>query len=356
MKKVTKILVFVFLFTMFVNAFQIREVEAKTKSKSSVVWTLKNGTLTVKGKGAMTKKTVFKGNKKIKKVVIKKGVTSIYGEAFRNCKNLKSVKIGNNVKTIGKYAFYNCKNLKSVIIGNRVNKIGRSAFGGTAIKKLVIPKSVKTIGLYAFTGCKNLNTVTMPGKNIKVPVVPDGEYPRILPHVKKIKFSTNLTINSVTFYDTENYIVSKRDSNYKSVNGVIYTKNGKRTVRLPNRQVVNITEGCTEFTMESLMYSGYLGDDMHVYNCYALKKIVLPKTVNKILVGKNFDIAFYKNPQFTNAIKKLSLESVVIKNKEIGKNNIEIFTSPFSEDFNVEYIENQNADNVIKFTKKDNID
>lgn len=56
------------------------------------------------------------------------------------------------------------------------------------------------------------------------------------------------------------------------------------------------------------MYSGYLGDDMHVYNCYDLKKIVLPKTVNKITIGKNFDIAFYNNPQFPNAIQTLNLQ------------------------------------------------
>ena len=59
-------------------------------AEAKVKYSLKKGTLTVSGKGAMKK--AYTGKKKIKKVVIKKGVTSICDEAFFKCKNLKKVK------------------------------------------------------------------------------------------------------------------------------------------------------------------------------------------------------------------------------------------------------------------------
>ena len=351
MKKITRVLILVFSFTMIITIFHIKKVEAKTTAKRSVVYTLKNGTLTVKGRGAMTKKMVFKGNKKIKKVIIKKGVTSIYGSAFKNCKKLKSVKISNSVKMIGKYAFYNCNQLKNIKIGNKVKTIGKCAFYNVTATKITIPKSIDTIGVNAFGGCKKLKNVTMPGKNIKVSTLADLEIPKFLPHVKTIRFSTNLNIDAVTYYNTENYAVNDKDKKYKSINGVIYTKDGKTTVRLPNRAKINIAEGTREFTMKSVLYSGYLGDDMHVYNCQLLEELVLPKTVNKISVGKDFEYD-YQNVDFPNALQKLGLKEVVIQNKQIGQDSIKILTEPFSKDFKIEYIENEKGDNLIRFTEK----
>lgn len=65
--------------------------QAATK-KSSVKYELKNGTLTISGKGEMPKDMTFKSNKKIKKVVIKKGVTTISEKAFEGCTKLTSFK------------------------------------------------------------------------------------------------------------------------------------------------------------------------------------------------------------------------------------------------------------------------
>lgn len=86
---------------IFISGAGQQKVEAKTK----VTYTLKKGTLTIKGKGAMPAKMKFRRNKKIKKVIIKKGVTSVSYEAFALCKNLNSVTIPSTVKTIGIRSF-----------------------------------------------------------------------------------------------------------------------------------------------------------------------------------------------------------------------------------------------------------
>ena len=87
----------------------------------------------------------FKGNKKIKKIVIGSNIVSIGKKAFANCTNLTSITIGKNVTKIGKSAFSGCKKLKSVIIKSKklTNKsVVKGAFSGISKKTVVkVPKS-----------------------------------------------------------------------------------------------------------------------------------------------------------------------------------------------------------------------
>lgn len=140
MRKIKRILAVTLATTMLFSAVPTSNVSAAVKSKG-VYFTLKNGVLTIKGKGKMPKSMKFNGNTKIKKVIIKKGVTSISDKAFKSCKKLKNVSISNTVKNIGKYSFY-----------------------GTSIEKIRIPRSVETIGAGSLCNCESLTTVTMPGE------------------------------------------------------------------------------------------------------------------------------------------------------------------------------------------------
>jgi len=76
----------------------------------------------------------FKGNKKLKKVIIGKNVTSVGKSAFQGCTALKSVVIPAKVTKIGKKAFYGCKKLKKVTFKTKKlksKKVGPKAFKGT---------------------------------------------------------------------------------------------------------------------------------------------------------------------------------------------------------------------------------
>lgn len=322
MKKILKISLVVLAVTMMVTSLYNFRTEAKTKNK--VTYTLKKGTLTIKGKGNMPKKMVFKGNKKIKKVVIKNGVTSINKSAFENCKNLKTVKIGKSVTKIGKKAFYRTK-----------------------IKNVTIPKAIKTINKDAFGLCTKLTTVTMPGKKIDCNSTAYAE-PSFLPHVKTIRFTTKLNIKAVTLYDTDNYVVYKKDPKYTSITGIIYTKDKKTTVRLPNRKNITIADGCTEFTMESLLYSVYQGGGNFIYNCYNVRTLVLPKTIKKISKGKGFEVD-YSNLE---NLYYLKLQNVVVKNKDLSEQDIKTFTTPFEMEFITSYVKSEKGDNTITLVKK----
>lgn len=248
---------------IFISGAGQQKVEAKTK----VTYTLKKGTLTIKGKGAMPAKMKFRRNKKIKKVIIKKGVTSVSYEAFALCKNLNSVTIPSTVKTIGIRSFY-----------------------GTKISKITVPSKTKTIGQGAFGSCKSLKTIVMPGDfKLKLEEDTDDKLWYVTSDqsaVDTITFNTKLKLANVSYLSANNLLVAKNDPSYQSIEGVIYTKDGKGIVRVPQKRTeLKIKEGCTEFNMQSVLYNSTDSEGDEFNNCSKLKKIVIPssvKSINKI--------------------------------------------------------------------------
>ena len=248
---------------IFISGAGQQKVEAKTK----VTYTLKKGTLTIKGKGAMPAKMKFRKNKKIKKVIIKKGVTSVSYEAFALCKNLNSVTIPSTVKTIGIRSFY-----------------------GTKISKITVPSKTKTIGQGAFGSCKSLKTIVMPGDfKLKLEEDTDDKLWYVTSDqsaVDTITFNTKLKLANVSYLSANNLVVAKNDPSYQSIEGVIYTKDGKGIVRVPQKRTeLKIKDGCTEFNMQSVLYNSTDSEGDEFNNCSKLKKIVIPssvKSINKI--------------------------------------------------------------------------
>ena len=248
---------------IFISGAGQQKVEAKTK----VTYTLKKGTLTIKGKGAMPAKMKFRRNKKIKKVIIKKGVTSVSYEAFALCKNSNSVTIPSTVKTIGIRSFY-----------------------GTKISKITVPSKTKTIGQGAFGSCKDLKTIVMPGDfKLKLEEDTDDKLWYVTSDqsaVDTITFNTKLKLANVSYLSANNLVVAKNDPSYQSIEGVIYTKDGKGIVRVPQKRTeLKIKEGCTEFNMQSVLYNSTDSEGDEFNNCSKLKKIVIPssvKSINKI--------------------------------------------------------------------------
>lgn len=237
-------------------------VMAKSKGKKSkVVYTLKKGTLTISGKGEMPKKMTFKNNKKVKKVVIKNGVTSVSDKAF-----------------------YKCKNLSKVTIGKSVKKIGIDSFNGTKIKKVTIPKKVKEIGQDAFNNCKQLENITLPGKYRLKKKEGDDANDTIMygSTPDTVTFSTSIDLKTVTYVNSYAFAVSANDKNYTSKSGLIYTKDGKTLVRVPaETKELSIYEGCENFALQSILYGTYSDGDV-IVACDKLEKIRIPASVKKI--------------------------------------------------------------------------
>ena len=146
------------------------------KCGKNVTWEIdKSGTVTISGKGKMDdydyrRSTPF-GNSdvngsiqrsRIKKVVIKSGVTSIGNAVFYGCINIESMTIPDSVTSIGDYSFNRCRALKKLTVPNGVKTIGANAFlECLALTSISLPKSITSVGDYAFSCCSVLSEITI---------------------------------------------------------------------------------------------------------------------------------------------------------------------------------------------------
>lgn len=144
----------------------------------SIKYTFSDGTLTVSGKGMLNfvnMKIISDkiSMKKVKKLVIKKGITSIEDYAcsgrYFNFSNLKTVVIPSGVKSTGEGAF--CRNaaLTKVDFPDTLQSIDSWAFEEcTSLEVINLPKSVKSIADRAFVDCTRLRDFTVNGASVSV--------------------------------------------------------------------------------------------------------------------------------------------------------------------------------------------
>ena len=157
------------------------------------------------------------------------GVTKI--DRFGANESLVSVKLPDGLKEIGDYAFCDCEALESITLPDSLEKIGDSAFSGCdALESITLPDGVKKIGDEAFLGCDALCVIA----------------------------------------------VARGNEEYKSVDGVLYTKDGKTLLSYPSGkedESFTVPDGVTKI------------DDSAFYDCNALESITLPDGLKEI--GKN---------------------------------------------------------------------
>lgn len=296
------------LFLLFTAGLFAGVLFCTETTQAKVKTTIKNGVCTVSGKGAMTKPKSY--NQKIKKVVIQNGVTSLPVEAFAGCLKLKEVSIADSVKSIGACAFMQ-----------------------TDLREITIPNSVKKLGNSVLSSCKKLTKIKMPG-NVKIIYGSDQYYPvfqfDVDSPVKTIELTSSLNLEIFMYLSAENIVVSKNDPKYTSIDGLLYTKDGKSLVRIPNlRKKAVIADGCEEFCTTAVEWAG--DDDGDPYmGCEDLKTIALPESIQTINTKKHltrWGTSSYAEDHYTD---KTDYISFTIANKNMPWEQVSLLHKKFN--------------------------
>ena len=237
---------------------------------SNVTYTLyDNGVMIISGTGEMNDAYYDYGTlrnpvipqtitRSIKTVIVQNGVTKIGNFAFDRCTNLKKISLAKSVETIGKGAFYKCSQLKTVVLPQGVKTVLDYAFEDcTSLESVTFPNSVETIG-HVFDYCDSLKRINIP-KN-----------------VKSIPLSNSIYSTYSSYYNLEEISVDPNNTYLKSIDGVVFSKDGKKLYFYPAGN--NRTSYSVPDSVESIESSAF---------CHAVKlsSITFPDSIQHI--GEN---------------------------------------------------------------------
>ena len=184
-------------------------------------------------------------------------VTSIGPYAFQGCSSLTSVTIPDSVTTIGTVAFQGCSSLTSVTIPDSVTTInfrGRgqssSTFSGcSSLTSVTIGNSVTMIGSHAFADCSSLTSVTIGNSVIKIS----------LPNFRDSRSLTSIE-------------VGKGNTQYSSMDGVLFDKNKTLLIQIPAGKSGHYTIPDSVTSIRSSAFK----------RCSSLTSVTIPDSVTSI--------------------------------------------------------------------------
>jgi len=205
--------------------------------------------------------------------VVPDHVSKIAADAFNQNANLTKLTLGNNVTEIGNYAFAWCTNLGEVNLPDSLLHIGDEAFSGDyCLGNVVLPINLISIGTQAFMNCHSFTEINIPA---------------CVDNIGGSAFTYNYQLTSFTVSEDNDY--------YKSIDGVIFSKDGKQILHYPagkagNYQIPESVEviGKYAFRGSSSLTGVTISDNVVAIEEYAftecrfLGSITIPASVNYI--------------------------------------------------------------------------
>ena len=262
----------------------------------------------------------FDGCYNLEKVTLPTSLETLGKEAFANCLSLKEISIPDKVEELGDNTFYKCCNLESVKLSKALKVIGENAFlRCMKLEEISIPDNVIEIKDSAFYYCESLTTVKMPKSLLRIGKkafngcveLTSVDLPEAVKSVDRYSFAHCASLKKVSISKNVAFIgeyafsackslteisVTTSNESYKSVDGNLYTKDGKTLVQyaigkseskftVPGtvERVYN-SAFCTDTSLTSIEFEDGVRmiDENAFYGCVNLAEVKLSATMERI--------------------------------------------------------------------------
>ncbi len=131
-------------------------------------WKLNKTVLTISGDGELRvgRDNVPWAKDSVTELKINEGVTSIAMATFSDYTSLKKVSLPSSMKSLGHLAFSNCTSLTQINLPDGLTTIDDYVFSNcSALVDITIPKTVTTIGIEVFSDCYLLKNIFVNAEN-----------------------------------------------------------------------------------------------------------------------------------------------------------------------------------------------
>ncbi|MBR4081883.1 MAG: leucine-rich repeat protein, partial [Clostridia bacterium] len=232
---------------------------ANAGGEQSVVWTYKDGVMTITGTGDMAEYDSYEDR-----------------PWYTYCNSITALTIQEGVTTIGRYAFEQTAGLKNVTIPASVTKLGYCAFRGSGLETVTFAdeSQLTTIDSFAFQLCDELTEITLPAGV--------GSFR----HVTVFDDCSALT----------DIHVAEGNTTYKDIDGVLYTADGTTLMFYPEGKTATsfaTPAGVTTIGQSAFRENGNIksvtlsegvttiGEQAFLF-CGALAEVTIPASVKSI--------------------------------------------------------------------------
>ena len=239
---------------------------------------------------------LFTGCYSLKAVVLPKYAEKLAGDAFYNATHLQNITFNQNLKSIGETCFYGCNELETVDLPEKLEKLGDMAFYAcSALKHVGLPKGLRSIPFATFYFCTSLNDITLPES---ITSLADNAFfnCKSLTSINIPKDVSTISLSAFNRCSSlENFNVDTENTNFKSIDGVLFNKLGTVLMTYPlgnTREAYTLPESTLsvsdnafwESNLKSITFNDALLEigESAVYDCKQLETVTFGNSLQKI--------------------------------------------------------------------------
>lgn len=239
----------------------------------------------------------------IEEIILPESLKSIGEECFSLCLKLRQLIMPDSVTKLGRSSFAYCHFLENLHLSTSLKAIEHKTFGGcVSLKRLDVPGSVKTIDASAIVWNEEGFEEIILHEGVEEITAENGKNSFMFAKqsvLRKIYIPSTLKYLTTGIFsncmDLESLVIAENNPYFKTVDGVIYTRDGKELVAVPDRsrEDFSIAEG-TEIIGEGCFWQFCRLRNIHIPStvriiesrafdsCMSLKEISLPESLEEI--------------------------------------------------------------------------